>query len=163
MRFTLDFAVKYNDYSQLQKGIHPAGLIGRHKTMAATFLENHDTEEHVGAFAWNEKPKILQGYAYMMTHPGIPYIFWDHWVSDEMRPMLQRLSTIRKLNNIHSNADIYIERRQYGLYSAYVGPTVDKCGGTIAVKLGTYDWVPCGDNWELAAWGESWAIWQKEP
>lgn len=43
-----------------------------------TFVDNHDTgstqkhwpfpSDHVGA-----------GYAYILTHPGIPCVFWDHY------------------------------------------------------------------------------------
>lgn len=43
-----------------------------------TFIDNHDTgstQQH-----WPFPADLVgAGYAYILTHPGIPCIFWDHY------------------------------------------------------------------------------------
>lgn len=163
LRFILDDAIKKNDFWQLQTAEnHPAGLIGKYKTLSATFLDNHDTGSHATPFGDLDPLKIIQGYAYTMMHPGNPFIFWDHWVHDQIQPVLKELVQIRKRNNIQADANIWIAQRRRGLYATYLGAQVDQCEGTIAMKLGSDDWAPCGDNWNLAASGHHYAIWEKQ-
>lgn len=53
-----------------QAGKRP-GLIGIAPERAVTFVENHDTgsTQNLWPFPFE---KIMQGYAYILTHPGIP-------------------------------------------------------------------------------------------
>lgn len=51
----------------------PPGLIGIMPANAVTFIDNHDTgsTQNISPFPSN---KVMQGYAYILTHPGIPSI-----------------------------------------------------------------------------------------
>ncbi|MDJ0575368.1 MAG: alpha-amylase family glycosyl hydrolase [Xenococcaceae cyanobacterium MO_234.B1] len=82
----------YKALSGYGKGI---GLIGDDtdghswKNRAVTFLENHDTgyrtkgdgtpqkDHKFDSFANNWE--VEQGYAYILTHPGIPSVYWKHY------------------------------------------------------------------------------------
>lgn len=51
----------------------PPGMIGVKPENAVTFIDNHDTgsTQHLWPFPSN---KVMQGYAYILTHPGTPTI-----------------------------------------------------------------------------------------
>lgn len=52
---------------------NPPGMIGILPQNAVTFIDNHDTgsTQNIWPFPSN---KIMQGYTYILTHPGIPSI-----------------------------------------------------------------------------------------
>jgi hypothetical protein len=62
---------------------------------AVTFVDNHDTgstQNH-----WPFVPdRVGAGYAYILTHPGIPCIFWDHYFTwgAEMRNTIHTLAAV---------------------------------------------------------------------
>ncbi|KAM3304890.1 hypothetical protein P3S67_011756 [Capsicum chacoense] len=49
----------------------PPGLIGILPQNAVTFIDNHHTgsTQHMRPFP---SDKVIQGYAYILTHPGVP-------------------------------------------------------------------------------------------
>ncbi|KAF3658484.1 putative protein WEAK CHLOROPLAST MOVEMENT UNDER BLUE LIGHT 1-like [Capsicum annuum] len=52
---------------------NPPGMIGRLPQNAVTFIDNHDTySQQQCPFPTNPNDKATQGYAYILTHPGIP-------------------------------------------------------------------------------------------
>ncbi|PHT87302.1 hypothetical protein T459_09408 [Capsicum annuum] len=52
---------------------NPPGMIGRLPQNAVTFIDNHDTySQQQCPFSTNPNDKATQGYAYILTHPGIP-------------------------------------------------------------------------------------------
>ncbi|PHU18892.1 Alpha-amylase [Capsicum chinense] len=61
----------------------PPGLIGILPQNAVTFIDNHDngSTQHMLPFP---SDKVIQGYAYILTHPGVPS------VSKYTRGVLQR-------------------------------------------------------------------------
>ncbi|GJP32376.1 hypothetical protein CLOM_g16971 [Closterium sp. NIES-68] len=56
----------------------PAGMIGYWPSRAVTFIDNHDTGSTQGHWPFPQD-KVMQGYAYILTHPGIPCVFYDHY------------------------------------------------------------------------------------
>jgi len=57
---------------------HP-GLMGARPELAFTFVDNHDTACPQAHFPFPENSsKLLAVYAYLLSHPGIPVIFWLH-------------------------------------------------------------------------------------
>jgi hypothetical protein len=42
-----------------------------------TFIANHDTDSTQNHWPF-PKDHVGAGYAYILTHPGLPCIFWDH-------------------------------------------------------------------------------------
>ncbi|PHU18890.1 Alpha-amylase isozyme 3E [Capsicum chinense] len=52
---------------------NPPGMIGLLPQNAVTFIDNHDTySQQQWPFPTNPNDKVTQGYAYILTHPGIP-------------------------------------------------------------------------------------------
>jgi hypothetical protein len=51
----------------------PPGLIGWMPEKAVTFLDNHDTGSTQNHWPF-PADKVMQGYAYILTHPGMPSI-----------------------------------------------------------------------------------------
>lgn len=51
----------------------PPGLIGLLPDKAVTFIDNHDTGSTQNLWPF-PSDKVMQGYAYILTHPGIPSI-----------------------------------------------------------------------------------------
>ena len=55
----------------------PPGLIGIMPGNAVTFIDNHDTGSTQKIWPF-PSDKVMQGYAYILTHPGIPSIVISH-------------------------------------------------------------------------------------
>ena len=98
----------------------------------------------------------VSGYAYILTHPGIPFIFVDHWMDETTREAIKKLISIRKDQNITSSAPVYIEKHEKGLYAAYIGggnnwpcrwlSSTNYTMATVAMKLGSMDWIPSTES-----------------
>ncbi|KAF5763698.1 putative alpha-amylase [Helianthus annuus] len=43
---------------------------------------------------------LMQGYAYILTHPGTPVIFYDHFYDFGLRDVITRLIEARKRDGI---------------------------------------------------------------
>ncbi|KAJ0718264.1 putative alpha-amylase [Helianthus annuus] len=56
----------------------PPGVMGWWPSRAVTFLDNHDTGSTQGHWPF-PSDHVMEGYAYILTHPGIPSIFYDHF------------------------------------------------------------------------------------
>jgi alpha-amylase len=74
----LQEALKSNELWRLKDSNgKPAGLIGVLPQKAVTFIENHDTGSTQNNWPF-PSDKLIQGYAYILTHPGIPTIVTHH-------------------------------------------------------------------------------------
>lgn len=137
----------------------PMGFIGINPAKAVTFVENHDTWRseinEYNYFAIGDGSKHIQSYAYILTHPGVPCIFWDHFfkwgvgVQTEIKKLIQ----IRKQQGIHSASTVNIVRAETGLYAAIID-------NKVAMKMGPNDWNP-GTGWVLSTSGNQYAVWVK--
>jgi len=61
----------------------PQGAIGWWAAMSVTFVDNHDTGPAescgTGQNLWPAPcGKVMEGYAYILSHPGIPTVFYPH-------------------------------------------------------------------------------------
>eukprot|EP00976_Prorocentrum_cordatum_P091993 1188746-Prorocentrum_minimum.AAC.1 len=56
----------------------PPGFMGWWPNRAVTFVDNHDTGGVQNHWPFPQQ-HLMQGYAYILTHPGIPCVFWDHF------------------------------------------------------------------------------------
>ena len=93
----LQTAIKNREYWRLNT---VPGLIGIDQEHSVTFLDNHDTnwsDQNHWSFAGNCKDMYMIGYIYIMTHPGTPCIYWNHYV-DWYKELLE-LSNIRFMIN----------------------------------------------------------------
>ena len=118
LRDTLKGCVDSNNYSGMMSGINPPGVIGVMPANSVTFTDDHDTARND---RFGSTDQIIQGYAYLFTHPGTPMIFWDDWNTSQIQSALQRLMQIRNQMNLTPTMSLYIDKHQSGLYAAYTG------------------------------------------
>jgi alpha-amylase len=78
-KWQLQLAVERTEYWRM--GCIPGGL-GWWPAMSVTFIDNHDTgpSPDGGQNHWPfPGAKVEQGYAYILTHPGTPTVYWPHY------------------------------------------------------------------------------------
>ncbi len=162
-KVTLQNAIRDNNLSYLRDGGgNPSGMIGINPTKSVTFLDNHDTgfaQQCCGSnyvFPGGET-NLRKGYAYILTHPGNPMVFWTHFFDggSGVRNAIKELISARKSVRIYAGSPISIDQARNDLYAAYI----DGRNGTIAMKLGSGSWSPNGNNWVLKASGTDYAVW----
>lgn len=129
------------------------GLIGINPTKAVTFLDNHDTGSTQAHWPF-PGDKVMQGYAYILTHPGTPMIFWDHFYDWGLHDQIKALVKVRKDNALKNSSTISIQRAEGSLYAAIID-------GKVAMKIGAGSWSPTGSEWILQASGTNYAVWSK--
>ncbi|WP_019500186.1 alpha-amylase C-terminal beta-sheet domain-containing protein [Pseudanabaena sp. PCC 6802] len=156
-RAALVDATLNQNYSRLKtiSGKSP-GVIGMWPEMSVTFIENHDTEAvRNGGQKRFPDDKVMQGYVYILTHPGIPTVFWRHFFDggDSQKAQIVKLIEIRKNAGITSKSSVFIEPNTDGKYAAIVD-------GKVAIKIGSASWSP-GDGWKVALDGPDYAVWTK--
>ncbi|KAL6511911.1 putative alpha-amylase 2 [Orobanche gracilis] len=158
----------------------PPGVMGWWPSRAVTFLDNHDTgstqvlilivllvfvalltmstvkTDFTRAHWPFPSDHIMEGYAYILTHPGIPSVFYDHFydLGSSMHDQIVKLIDIRRLQGINSRSSIKIMEAQPNLYAANIGDR-------ISMKIGQGSWCPNGKEWELASSGYRYAVWKK--
>lgn len=129
------------------------GVIGWYPSRAVTFLDNHDTGSTQAYWPF-PGDKIMQGYAYILTHPGVPCVFWDHFYDWGLHDDIKDIIQIRKNNGIHNTSSLDIKVAQGNLYAAEID-------GKVAMKIGSGNWSPSGSGWTLRASGSNYAVWDK--
>jgi len=129
------------------------GVIGLWPARAVTFLDNHDTGSTQAHWPFPGS-QVGQGYAYILTHPGTPCVFWDHYFDwgDDLRKQIDSLLDVRDKMKIHARSVLKIEHAKDNLYAA-------KIDDKVAVKLGREHWEPKGDGWKVDAFGDDWCVW----
>ncbi len=155
----LNKALSSDEYYRLSDSQgKPAGGIGWWPQKMVTFVDNHDTgpSESCGN-GQSHCPvpcnKVMVGYAYILTHPGVPTVYWAHVYNWGLRSDIKELIDIRKSQGIGATSSVDIKVAEYGRYAAIIN-------GNTAVKVGPYDWSP-GSGWTLAASGSQYAVWKK--
>jgi len=165
-----DFALYYNALQPaINSGNYAAlagypGLSGQfgYADKAVTFIDNHDTFVKPGSFVTSDN--IMKGYAYILTHPGIPCVFFPHYyggtfkkdgvtvVYTANKTAIDKLMAIRKANGINAYSSVVVSNT-IGFYSA----TIDN---KVVVKVGPGLWNP-GTGWTLSTSGTDYAVWEK--
>lgn len=172
----LQEAVRNREYWRLSDSQgNPAGFCGSWPTHAVTFLENHDTGSTLQHWPFPTE-RLPEGYAYILTHPGTPTVFYDHWKDHALQEDIQRLIDIRRRVGLKCNAAVQIQKAEDGCYAAHVGhpavgvergacKEIDMSKPSLCMKLGPADWSPnqgrVGDTkWKVMASGDGWAVWE---
>ena len=166
----LDFDTKWQafngiaafDYSKC-KG---SGLLGAgYAKNSVTFIESHDwflrsdNDNEFGgrgkSMMEELKDRLLQANAFLLGMPGVPCVFYPHWVKykDALKPMIEA----RKLAGVHSESHVYDEVAEQGGYSC----TLQGKYGWMVLQLGSKTnhsgW---GDKaYKLVAKGPGYAMW----
>jgi alpha-amylase len=168
-RYLLYEATRTDDYGRLRSTnggrVVPGGLLGYWPSRAVTFVDNHDTEyrrddEHRSQYNDTRHfagATVDMAYAYLLTHPGMPCVFWSHYFDwgPATRKRIDTLIRVRRGHGIWARSGVEIREARKGLYAAIID-------GRVAVKLGACDWNP-GWAWRLAVDGERFAVWTRTP
>lgn len=133
----------------------PSGLIGIHPQNAVTFIDNHDTGSTQNLWPF-PSDKVIQGYAYILTHPGIPSIFYDHFFTWGLKDEINKLVAVRNRNGINSTSAVNILAAESDVYVA----SIDE---KIIVKIGPRTDVGSliPSNFKVATSGNNYAVWEK--
>jgi alpha-amylase len=149
----LQEAVKTGNYWRLQgKDGRASGLLGWWPGRSVTFVDNHDTGSLQNHWPF-PADKVLEGYAYILTHPGVPTVFWDHFFAwgPEHQQVIQSLCLLRHEMGIQAESKLEIVEARQGLYAA-------KIGGKVALRLGHEHWSP-GPDWQERLAGSGFMVW----
>lgn len=67
--------------------------------------ENHDTGSTLNhwPFPWNH---VHEGYAYILTHPGSPCVFYDHFWDNSLGKTIRDCISLRKRHKIGCRAKV---------------------------------------------------------
>ncbi|KAG8383112.1 hypothetical protein BUALT_Bualt05G0150900 [Buddleja alternifolia] len=135
-----------------EKG-QPPGVVGWWPSRAVTFIENHDTGSTQGHWRF-PGGKEMQGYAYILTHPGTPSVFYDHIFSD-YQSQISELISVRKRNKINCRSKVEIMMAERDVYAAMINEK-------IAMKIGPGHYEPSNgpQNWSLAVEGNDYKVWE---
>ena len=170
---TFDFATKYTAFnngiaSDYYQGLKGAGLPGAGKARyAVTFIDSHDSfGRKADDGGSNEfcgpgnslgicRDKVLQCNAYILSMPGVPCVFWPHWVTfkEEIKAMINA----RYKTGVHSESSVSDEAG-----SGYYKATITGTNGQIRLLLGPnsgYNSTP--DGFTLAVKGVNYGVYYK--
>lgn len=178
--FTTMFALKANKGNYREWGNHGLGLMGDGtdglpwRNRAVTFLENHDTgyrtnedgspqaNHHHDSFQNNWE--VEQAYAYILTHPGIPCVYWKHYFDwgTVLKTKIRALINARKVADIHSGVEFHSQNNAHhnGVYAA----RVEGRAYPLYVRIGGDDdkWNPSHSGYtpyRTYAQGAGWKVW----
>lgn len=173
---TFDFATYY---AALKDGIaagnwgaaRGAGLLGAGKSRyACTFVDSHDTfgrgsdgqydvcgSQNPSDLKTNTayQQKILACNAYILSMPGVPCVFYPHWVT--LKADIKKMIDARYKTGVHSESSVNDEAGN-GYYKA----TITGTNGQIRLLLGPnsgYNTTPSG--FTLATKGTNWGVYYK--
>jgi alpha-amylase len=74
------------------------------------FIDNHDTGSTLNHWPFPSH-HLQEGYAYIMTHPGTPCIFYDHLYSEGgLRQCILDLLAVRKKHGIDCRAKVTVRK-----------------------------------------------------
>lgn len=159
--YSLKGAIKDNNYSYLVYQGAASGGIGWDPRRYTTFVENHDTPDYDPSNNALNGGNVGRAYAYLLTHPGVPTIYWPHmfeWGTTAQNQIVA-LSQLRKSAGIHSQSQLTILSATASTYAARVkGNNRD-----VIVKIGYGGWSPqssgIAGNWVLETSGNDYAVW----
>lgn len=164
-----DFPLYYNlssallgNYSKLAGTPGLSSQTG-YKDLAVTFIDNHDTFVKT---EWIAEANVMKGYAYIMTHPGIPCVFFSHYYGGAYKKdgvtrtytshenEINALIAVRKANAINALSTVSIQVASTSEYLAIIDSKV-------AVRLGNTTTLPTGTGWIENASGTGYKVWSK--
>lgn len=132
------------------------GMIGWWPAKAVTFVDNHDTGSTQRMWPF-PSDKVMQGYAYILTHPGSPCIFYDHFFDWGLKEEIEHLVAIRTKQGIHKDSKLRIIEADADLYLAEVdGKVITKLGSRFDVG----HLIP--EGFQVVAHGKDYSVWAKK-
>ncbi|MBF0133896.1 MAG: alpha-amylase [Magnetococcales bacterium] len=144
------------------------------KNRAVTFIKNHDTGYRTHEDGSPQKGhededfhdnwEVEQAYAQILTHPGVPTVFWKHFFdwNGSLREKIKALILARKVAGVHAGSVLHLQSNANakGIYAA----RVDGRHGALYVRIGgtDADWQPSDSsyaNYREYAAGDHWKVW----
>lgn len=126
-------------------------------------------EGEYGQGHWRFPPEHrMVGYAYILSHPGIPCLFWSHAMcagrygkDGGMAAEIAAMCAVRREAGVRADSPVQILLAEADIYMA----SVQGARAELVVKLGPRFEMPEalvpaeGDGWAMAASGKDYAIW----
>ncbi|MEL4306687.1 alpha-amylase [Joostella sp. CR20] len=100
---------RFNDLTYLEKEM----LWQTHPDKAVTFTANHDTEKDSNEDNYIEYNNKLKAYAYILTHPGYPTIFYSDYENDDFQEEIQQLIAIHNSLATGETEILYVDNDEY--------------------------------------------------
>lgn len=116
-------------------------------------VQNHDTGSTQAHWPFPSHA-VQQGYAYILTHPGTPTVFYDHLHDEDSCRAIKTLIDVRQRNRLHVRSAVNIVRAEALLYAAEID-------GKLMMKIGPEHFDP-GEGWRPAGEGNCWCVWERE-
>jgi alpha-amylase len=148
------------------------------KNRSVTFVENHDTGYRTNEDGTPQPNHLLdtfangwqveQAYAQILTHPGVPTVYWKHYFDwgHDLQSKIRALINARKVAGIHAGSPVHLQdnARAARVYAA----RVDGRHGELYVRIGGSDteWEPSFSGYKdyrEYARGAGWKVWVKVP
>ena len=166
LKGTLTMAVKNQDFSGLN------GIVFGWPRAAVTFVDNHDTGQSAGGVGQAHNPiedgvndmrNRIQAYAIILSHPGIPCVYWYHYndCGSELKTFITNMIKWRKSEGIIATSIYKLYSKGNGYYSAYITNNVAGQGLCIAVGTGN-TWSGPGTGWTQVYNNYYTRIWRKD-
>jgi hypothetical protein len=166
-----DFALKYklkeafiDKNFEVLKENHAISGFENYGENSVTFLDNHDTgcinRNDCDNIFSNNIIEINKGYAYLLTHPGIPMIWIYHYLFSDstgaLKKNIEELIVIRKSNNIHANSKVEVLETVNGSNGYYLSIVDD----TLLIKIGDGNY-QADEQWRVLKSEKGYTIWSK--
>ena len=165
---TFDFANMYTAFRDgIAKGNYNnclnSGLRGKgYQKYAVTFVDNHDTFQRGNdnvtdicgkgdGSSINNQSVMLQTNAYILSLPGVPCVFYPHWV--RYKTEIGKMINARRAAGIHSESSV-----QETAGSGYYEATVQGHRGQVILYLGSSASKAAPSGFMLAAKGSGYAM-----
>lgn len=132
----------------------PAGLIHHQSTnaYAVTFVDNHDTYRDDNKYTGN----VPQAYAFIMSSPGIPCVFWPHWQDRNYKAAIENMIAARRAVGLTNVSDVQVTKS-----STYYEAQATGRRGSLIVRIGSKAPTSVPEGYELACSGTGWAFYTK--
>ncbi|MDR0829558.1 MAG: T9SS type A sorting domain-containing protein [Prevotellaceae bacterium] len=127
----------------------PAGLIhsSQSRRYSVTFVDNHDTYRDGSKYTGD----VQKAYAFLMSSPGVPCVFYKHWVDNQEK--INQMIMARKAAGLNSESTVTVENTS-GYYKAYSVGTY----GAMLTYIGGDGGETPGSGWVLECSGNGWKI-----
>ena len=157
-----DFPMKYaalNDglakgnYSKMswiedQTTWRPAGMIHHHNynRYAVTFVDNHDTYRDANKYTGY----VQQAYAFILSSPGVPCVFWPHWQGND-KTAIEQMIAVRRAAGLHSESAVEVT-----VSDKYYESHAEGHKGSVITRIGFAAPREAPEGYYLAAGGNNW-------
>lgn len=152
LKYKLQDAFVNKNYNVLEQNHSLAALSG-YGPKSISFLDNHDSgcinRSDCDNLYSKDLNLIAKGYAYIMTHPGIPMVWGYHYLfsdsSGSLKKQINAFIELRKSQGLHAASKVVVKATQNGASGYYVA----EIDGKVLVKIGA------GTYSQDASWKES--------